>query len=170
MDLLVVGDHDHAAPISSSAASTASQNAGKSGPLRVVPPLAVRMKGRLSFHTPKPTARATVHCTDMAANTAPIIWPRRDRDAQPVERDEVRERDDEGRQDRDGENLVGDRDAGEGDDRHPDQVEDRHRDADQFRAQPVEPAERKFALLLARQLRAPGSSCRQCFLKIWKPP
>ena len=40
------------APISSSAASTASQNAGKSGPLRVAPPLAVRVNGRLSFQTP----------------------------------------------------------------------------------------------------------------------
>ena len=28
-----------------------------------------------SLITPMPTARATVHCTDMAAQTAPSIWP-----------------------------------------------------------------------------------------------
>ena len=40
-----------------------------------------------------------------------------------------------------------------------------------FGAEPVEPAEREFALLLARQAaRAPGSRCRQCFLRICKPP
>ena len=55
----------------------------------VAPPLAVRTKGRRSLIRPKPTARATVHCTDMAANTAPSIWPRGMRDAQPIERDEM---------------------------------------------------------------------------------
>ncbi len=54
---------------------TASQNAGKSALRRPEPPLAVRTNGRPSLIRPKPTARATVHCRPMAANTAPSIWP-----------------------------------------------------------------------------------------------
>ena len=61
------------------------------------------------------------------------------------------ERDGEGREDRDGEDLVGDCDADEGDDGHPDEIEDCHRNPDRFRAQPVEPTDREFAFLLARE-------------------
>ena len=52
----------------------------------------------------------------------------------------------------------------------PRQVEDRDHDADRFGAEPVEPAERELALLLAGQAARAGSSCRQCFRTIWKPP
>ena len=128
------------------------------------------MNGRLSFHRPKPTARATVHCTDMAANTAADHLAERNRDAQPIERDEMGDRDHEGGKDRHGEDLVGDGDADEGDDRHPDQVEERDHHADRFGAEPVEPADAKLALLLARQAPDRGSRRRQCFRRIWKPP
>ena len=70
-------------------------------------------------------------------------------DAQAIERDEMQQRHREGGEDRDGQDLVGDGDADEGDDRHPDQIEDRDHDAERFRAEPVQPAEREFALLLA---------------------
>ena len=81
------------------------------------------------------------------------------------------ERHHEGREDRDGEDLVGNGDAGEGDHRHPEQIEDRDHDADRFRAEPVEPAEREFALLLAGQAaRAAAGDWRQCLRRICKPP
>ena len=51
------------------------------------------------------------------------------------------ERHHESREDRKREDLVRDGDAGEGNDRHPDQIEDRDHHADRFRAQPVEPAD-----------------------------
>ena len=70
--LLVVGDTSVSAPIQQQRADHASQNAGNS-PLRVAPPLEVRRNGRCSRIAPVPTARATVHCTDIAAQTAPSI-------------------------------------------------------------------------------------------------
>ena len=72
-----------------------------------------------SLITPSPTARATVHCTDMAAQTAPSIWPADRPHPQPVERDEMGDRDGKSREDRDGEDAVRHRDIGEGDERHP---------------------------------------------------
>ena len=54
----------------------------------------------------------------------------------------------------------------ERDDRHPEQIEDRDHDADRFRAEPVQPAEREFALLLARQAAARAAAdWRQCLLQ-----
>ena len=63
----------------------------------------------------------------------------------------MRDRDHESRKDRQRQDLVGNRDADERDDRHPDQVEHGDHDADALGAEPVEPAEREFALLLARE-------------------
>src|SRR5262249_56541652 len=80
----------------------------------------------------------------------------RSREPQTIKRDEMGERDGEGREDRDGENLVGDSDASEGDDGHPDEIEDFDRTPDQFRAQPVQPADREFAFLLGRETAAAG--------------
>ena len=57
----------------------------------------------------------------------------------------------------------------EGHNRHPDDIEYGHRDADAFRAQPVEPAERKFALLLARQPAAAGQKTTPVFLEDLEP-
>src|SRR5215813_7861871 len=76
---------------------------------------------------------------------------KRNRDPQTIKRDEMGERDGEGREDRNGEDLVGDCDAAEGDNGHPDEIEAGHRNPDRFRAQPVEPADREFAFLLARE-------------------
>src|SRR5882757_5164563 len=61
------------------------------------------------------------------------------------------ERDHESRENRQREDHVRNGDAGEGDNRHPDQVEDRNHYPDRFRAQPIQPADAKLALLLARQ-------------------
>ena len=69
-----------------------------------------------------------------------------------------------------GQDLIRHGDVGERDERHPEDVEQRDRDADRFGAEPIEPAEPIFALLLAGQPPAPGSKRRQCFLKICKPP
>ena len=66
------------------------------------------------------------------------------------------ERHHESRENRQREDLVRNGDAGESDDRHPDQIEDRDHHPDRFRAQPVEPADAKLALLLARQPRGAG--------------
>src|SRR6185436_15656636 len=57
----------------------------------------------------------------------------------------------ESRENRKREDLVRNGDAGKSDDWHPEQIEDRDHHADRFRAQPVEPADAKLALLLARQ-------------------
>src|SRR5262245_9845317 len=81
---------------------------------------------------------------------------KRNRDPQAIKRDKMGERDGESREDRDGEDLVGDGDADEGDDGYPDEIEDCHRNADRFRAQPVEPADREFAFLLARETAVEG--------------
>src|SRR5262249_50030461 len=78
----------------------------------------------------------------------------RNRDPQTIKSDEMGEGDGEGREDRDGEDLVGDGDAGQGDNGHPDEIEDCDRNPDRFRAQPVEPADREFAFLLARETAA----------------
>ena len=55
----------------------------------------------------------------------------------------------EGSENRQRQQYVGDGDDLEGDKRHPDQVEHGRRDGDHFGAEPVQPAERKFALLIA---------------------
>jgi hypothetical protein len=68
---------------------------------------------------------------------------------QPVEPEEMRDRHDEGGEDRNGQDLVGNGDADDGNERHPDQVEQRDQHADAFGAEPGQPAEREFALLLA---------------------
>src|SRR5262249_33032067 len=88
------------------------------------------------------------HCPDHLA--------KRNRDPQTIKRDEMGERDGESREDRDGEDLVGDSDAGEGDNGHPDEIEDCDRNPDRFRAQPVQPTDREFAFLLARETAAAG--------------
>src|SRR6516162_11342888 len=81
---------------------------------------------------------------------------KRNRDPQTIKSDEMGEGDGEGREDRDGEDLVGYVYEGEGDNRHPDEIEDCDRNPDRFRAQPVEPADREFAFLLARETAAAG--------------
>ena len=63
----------------------------------------------------------------------------------------MRDRYDEAHDDRRGQDAVGNGNIEECDDRYPDDIEDGNCNADAFRAQPVEPAEREFALLLARE-------------------
>ncbi len=63
----------------------------------------------------------------------------------------MHQRDDEGGDDRKRQDLVGNRDVGEGDDRHPDQVEDRDHDAEAFGPEPVQPTQREFAALIRCQ-------------------
>ena len=63
----------------------------------------------------------------------------------------MRQRDDESRKDRDGEDLVGNGNVGKRDNGNPDEIEDCDRNPDRFRTQPVQPTDRKFAFLLARQ-------------------
>src|SRR5262245_46908056 len=58
--------------------------------------------------------------------------------------------------DRRRENAVGHGDIEESDDRHPDDVEDGNRHTDAFRTQPVEPAQREFALLVAGEAARTG--------------
>ena len=53
--------------------------------------------------------------------------------------------------DRERENAIWHRDIGEGDDRDPEDIEERNRNTDCVRAEPVEPADAVFALLLAGQ-------------------
>src|SRR5262249_27782847 len=62
----------------------------------------------------------------------------------------------EGGNDRYSENSVRHRDVGEGDNRHPEDIEKRNHHPDRVRAEPVEPAERIFALLLASKPLGPG--------------
>ena len=57
----------------------------------------------------------------------------------------------EGGDDRQREDAIGHRDIGERDDRDPDDVQKRNDDADAVGAEPVEPADAVFALLLARE-------------------
>ncbi|KAH2775482.1 hypothetical protein KXW38_001984, partial [Aspergillus fumigatus] len=68
--------------------------------------------------------------------------------AQPVKRDEMRQRHHVGRYDRLREDLVGDGDVGKGHDRHPDQIEDGDDDAQALGAEPVQPAEAELAALV----------------------
>ena len=63
----------------------------------------------------------------------------------------MHQRDHERGDDRQRQDLVGNGDVGEGDDRHPDQVEDRDQHAEAFGAEPVQPAQREFAALIRRQ-------------------
>jgi hypothetical protein len=67
---------------------------------------------------------------------------------QAVERDKMHQRDDEGGDDRQRQDLVGNGDVGKCHDRHPDQIEDRNHHAEALCAQPVQPAEREFAALI----------------------
>src|SRR5260221_13656484 len=67
----------------------------------------------------------------------------------------MRDRHHEGGEDRNGQNLVGDGDADDGDERHPNEVQQRDEHADALGAEPRQPAEREFALLLAAEQAAP---------------
>ena len=159
------------APTRSRAPITASQNAWNSIDIRDRPPLAVRAKAMCSVISPCATARDTVHCTHIAAIMAPSIWPGLIATrARYIDRkcasETMKARDDRQRQD-----LVGDGDVGEGDDRHPDQVEDRDDHAEAFGAEPVQPAQTRIRASGRGVSRlAPGRKRRQCFLTIWKPP
>ena len=120
---------------------TASQNAGKSGPLRPTPPLAVRRNGMRSLNKADPDRarhrplhrHRRAHRADHLAGRGPH--------PQAVKRDEMRHRNRKRRDDRNGENAIRHRDIGERDERHPDDIEQRHDDADAFGAEPIEPAE-----------------------------
>ena len=63
----------------------------------------------------------------------------------------MHQRDHEGGDDRQRQDLVGNGDVGKGDDRHPDQIEDGDQHAEAFGAEPVQPAQREFAPLVGRQ-------------------
>ena len=158
VDLLVVGRSTTiAAPISSSAASTASQNAGKSGPCGSRRPWRCARRAGCSFHTPiadrardRPLHRhGGEHRADHLAE--------RDRDAQPIERDEMRER--RPRRPR-GSGWSGSCPGWRCRRRRPPAPRSRLRIATTtpiaLGAEPVEPAEREFALLLAREAARAG--------------
>src|SRR4029079_9955140 len=69
--------------------------------------------------------------------------------AQLVERGEMRDRDDEACDDRYCQNAVWHSNVEECDDRHPDDIEHGDSDAKPLGAQPIEPAQSEFALLIA---------------------
>src|SRR6185437_10273844 len=77
----------------------------------------------------------------------------------------MRQRDGEGGDDRNGENAVGHRDVEESDDRHPDDIQDSDHDADTFGAEPIEPTEREFALLIAGQPARAGQEAAPVLLE-----
>ena len=62
------------------------------------------------------------------------------------------------------EDAVGHRDVEERDHRHPDDIEHGDHDADAFGAEPVEPAEREFALLLAGEAARAGQKAAPMLL------
>ena len=134
---------------------TASQNAGKSPLRRGAAFGRAQERQALLQHTRSDRMRdRPLHGHGRAHGAE--HWTERHPHAQPIERREMGDRDREGGQDRQGENTVGHRDIGERDHRHPDDVEQRNDDADAVGAEPVEPAEAIFALLLARQALGPG--------------
>jgi hypothetical protein len=63
----------------------------------------------------------------------------------------VRNADRESGDDRNSENAIRHRDVGECNNRNPDDVQERNHHADAFGAEPVQPAETVFALLLTRE-------------------
>ena len=73
-------------------------------------------------------------------------------------------RDQKGREDRQRQQDVRDGDHMERDKRHPDQIEQRRRDGNDFGPEPVQPAENEFPLLIMVEPARPGQELAPVFL------
>ena len=161
VDLLVIGDDKrHARRPAAGRAITASQNAGKSGPLREHAALGgAQERHALLDHAHADGARDRPLHRHGRADRAEHLTGRCPH-PQPVERSEMGDRDGESRDDRDRQDAIRHRDIGERDHRHPEDVQQRDHDADRVGADPGKPADAVFAFLLAREPGRARAACR----------